>query len=394
MPRRPSHFPRDAEGLIRALLDLLARGTKRGGAGRPRLPSDPRALGAVLLVGLIVLGVAWLIDRANRRPRIIAGSDAPRSADGSLFVSWNVENFFDDRDDPANHDADEDWFGTDPSAFARKVDALRDAVLLYNDGHGPDILAMVEVESLRCVEALRDALNARLTAAWRYSGIVQRDDRTGRRFAPAILTRLAIREDLTRGPSDFGNRRILEAHLESEGRPLVILEAHWTSRLRGDETVEKRSRYAEAMYGRYLALRRSEPGLDVILAGDFNDEPDDPSLTDSLHAVTDPALVREADAEPDLLDLVTTPSLRGEGTYYLNGRWEFLDHILAPPELLDDRGWSLRRDTLEIGNFPDLRQGRTGRPRKFGGPNSGVARGYSDHFALAVRLRIEPAQSR
>jgi endonuclease/exonuclease/phosphatase family metal-dependent hydrolase len=384
MPPRASI--RDAERLVRMVLDSF-----RGGRSRrrsPGQPSDPRGvLAGLAVLFLIVLAAAWLVSTGRSRPKLIPGAPAPRSAEGVLFCSWNVENFFDDRDDPTNRDQDEDWFAHDPEAFARKVGALRDAALLHNEGRGPDVLAMVEVESRRSVEALRDALNAVLPPDWRYTGIVQRDDRTGRRFAPAVLTRLAVREDLTRGPPDFGNRRILEAHLESDGVPLIVLASHWKSRLGGkDETEARREDYADAVYGRYLSLRRREPGLDVILAGDFNDEPGDSSLTEHLHAVSDPGLVRESDSEPSLLDLVADPSLAGQGTYFFTGRWEFLDHILAPPELLDAQGWTIRPETLKVGDFRELRRGPKGSPWKFGGPKATTPRGYSDHFALSVRL--------
>ena len=278
MPRPPSN--RDIERIARMVLDLIGRGRR----GHPASPSfNPRTLALALALLLVLAAIAWLISPDRERPRVTPGAEAPGAAEDLLFVSWNVENFFDDRDDPNFRDDDEDWFGNDPAAFARKVRALRDATLLYNEGRGPDVLAMVEVESRRCVEALRDALNERLPEPWRYTGIVQVDDRTGRHFAPAILTRLAVRDDLTRGPRDFGNRRILEAHLELRGVPLVVLEAHWTSRLRGEEaTRDKREAYARQLYDRYLSLRRENPGVDVILAGDFNDEPEDPSLQQAL----------------------------------------------------------------------------------------------------------------
>ncbi len=386
----PRATSRDAQRLARMVLDLFRGSRSRGRSSR--WPTDPRGLLAALFVLLIVAVVAGLASLARSRPRLIPGAPAPRSAEGVLFCAWNVENFFDDRDDPTNRDLDEDWFARDPEAFAKKVEALRDAVLLHNDGRGPDVLAMVEVESRRSVEALRDALNAVLPPDWRYTGIVQRDDRTGRRFAPAVLTRLAVREDLTRGPPDFGNRRILEAHLESGGVPLVVLVAHWKSRLGGkEETEARRITYADELYRRYLSLRRHDPGLDVILAGDFNDGPSESSLVEHMHAVADPGLLHEEDSEPSMLDLVADPGLAGQGTYFFTGRWEFLDHILAPPELFDGKGWTVRPETIQVGSFRALRRGATGSPWKFGGPKATGARGYSDHFALSVRLTLVEA---
>ena len=122
MPRTPSN--RDIERIVRMALDLLGRG-RRGERSRPGFDQNPRAG-----------------DRPDRRPagdrlgcsrrtaiappRRTAGrpatpsDEAPKSSKGVLFVSWNVENFFDDRDDPSFRDDEEDWFGSDPSAFARK----------------------------------------------------------------------------------------------------------------------------------------------------------------------------------------------------------------------------------------------------------------------------------
>ena len=323
----------------------------------------------------------WRPGPANR-PRPVAGP-----AEGYLFCHWNVENFFDDRDDPRNHDEDEDWFGRDPAAVRLKVERLADALLLQNGGLGPDILAMVEVESRRAVELLRDALNARLPTEWQYRGIVQGEYLMERRLAPAILTRLVVRDRRTR---QSRSRRILEAHLEAEGHPLVVLASHWTSRLR-DDTERKREAYAESLYGDFLAMARVNPAVDLIVSGDFNDEPDDPSVVDGLNATGDPARARIPGLRPWLLDLMIGKSADDWGTYFYNGRWQVLDHVVASPGLLDGEGWSIRPETLRVEAPVDLRVGRSRRPWRFGGPSIQGPRGYSDHFAVTVRLRVPPA---
>ena len=204
---------------------------------------------------------------------------------------------------------------------------------------------MVEVESLRCVEALRDASTLGSPSEWRYTGIVQRDNPTGRKFGPAILTRLAIRDDLTRGAREFAGRRILEAHLEADGAPLVVLASHWTSRLRGD-TIEKRAGYARRpLRSVPRAPPATIPSIDVILSGDFNDEPDDPSLRDDLHAVADPALVREDEPEPNLLDLAAharSTAARGRITSTAAGKSSTTS---SPPPACSTRGAGLSGPT-------------------------------------------------
>ena len=348
--------------------------------------NDNRGVLFVLMVVLMVAGV-WLIwsDTAPAPRPLPPRAPRARPAAGTyLFCTWNVENLFDDTDDPHNHDEDEDWFARHPEMVQEKVRLLADALLLQNDGMGPDIVAVVEVENRRAVELLRDALNARLPTEYRYDGLVHHDNITGRRIEPAVLTRLAVDEAATR---TFGIRRIIEAHLEADGAPLVILASHWTSRLR-DGTEGKREAYADALYRRVVQLTRGDPTADVLLSGDFNDEPDDPSLRDHLHTTGDPAQVRPGAVPLALLDLTAPLDPARDGTFFERGRWEILDHIVAAPGLLDDRGWRVLPDTLQVEHPAELRFGRDRRPWRFGSPKNDNPRGPSDHFAVTVRLKV------
>ena len=248
---------------------------------------------------------------------------------------------------------------------------------------------MVEVESLRCVQLLRDALNDRLSPDDRYTTIVFRPNRTGRHNAPAVLTRLSADDAATR---TFGIRRILEAHLSRDGSPLVLLVSHWTSRIRGD-TEPKREAYADVLYSRFEALADRDPSVDLLLSGDFNDEPDDTSLRDHLHVTSDPSLVRPS-LHAQLLDLMAGRNPSTDGTYFYSGRWQILDHIVASPGLLDPAGWQVLPETLAVAHFTPLRAGRDRRPQRFGNTQTPNPRGPSDHFRVTVRLRRRPAGGR
>lgn len=371
----------------------------------PHRPDDgprPERL-ALLLAPLLVVVAIVLIVVAIRAAREVGRAPLPpptASAEGYLFCTWNVENLFDDRDDPDLRDDDEDWFGQHPELVALKVDRLAEALLRLGDGRGPDILAIVEVENRRAAELLRAALNARLPSELHYTGLAHRDNRTGRRIEPALLTRLPLVDIPGRagGPSkgrrkydprDFGIRRILEARVEVAGAPLTIFVSHWTSRVT-DRTDEKRSAYAEALYDAVLDVLAADPAADVLLCGDFNDQPDDPSVAMGLRTVSDPTLVRASDARPYLLNLMAGRDPREFGTYFYSGRWQILDHIVVSPGLLDDRGWRVVPETLRVANDEPLRSHADRRPFRFGGPRQEAPRGYSDHFAVTVRLRVVP----
>src|SRR4051794_17026575 len=90
-----------------------------------------QALVLLVIVGLVVLAYyVWThLPERKAAPPPVAGSGEPATF---LFCSWNVENLFDDVDDPNLHDSHEDWFGNDPAAFREKVDHLADGLLKMN----------------------------------------------------------------------------------------------------------------------------------------------------------------------------------------------------------------------------------------------------------------------
>lgn len=350
---------------------------------RRRTVGEAERLTPLIVMMMLAFLAAWLTSRRGPAPRPAPPRDSA-PAGGYLFCTWNVENLFDDRDDPKDDDAGEDWFGRDPAAVHSKLDLLAEALLAQNGGRGPDILALVEVETRRSVELLRDALNARLPPDWHYNGIVHRNNRTGRRIEPAVLTRLPVVEDTA---NDFGIRRIVAARIMAGGAPLTVFASHWTSRLT-DTDGAKRAAYAGVLSDALAERLGSDPAADILIAGDFNDEPDDPSIRDSLNATGDEARVRVGGPRPILLDVTARLARQGRGTYRYRGRWEMLDHIVASPGLLDDRGWRILPETVEIRGGRSLQIGRDDRPRRFGNRQSRVPRGPSDHFAVTVRLVV------
>src|SRR5437660_3667792 len=89
---------------------------------------------------------------------------APISQTEFVFCHWNVENFFDDKDDGRTGPGDKEYdglFAGNPDLLKQKLGKLTEAILKMNAGKGPDILALVEVESVRAAELLQQAMNAK-----------------------------------------------------------------------------------------------------------------------------------------------------------------------------------------------------------------------------------------
>jgi endonuclease/exonuclease/phosphatase family metal-dependent hydrolase len=304
-----------------------------------------------------------------------------------LFCFWNTENFFDDQQDKRNHVDEEydNWFARHPDDFRLKVTHLADILLQMNDGKGPDILAIVEVETIRAAEALRAELNGRLPAgAAPYGEVQMKEVSGGRHIAPALLGRVPA----AGSPQLHGKGlRILEAHVTAANHDLEIVATHWTSQLT-DKTGHGREHYAKEIYGEYTRRFRSDPGVDLLVCGDFNTEPSDEAVVQHLHAGADIDAVRIAH-EPLLLDLFAGKNPANFGTHYYNKPLIY-DQICVSSGLLDEKGWTCLTDTAQTWTQGMIRPGSTRRqPWRFGNERDSGGRGYSDHFPVTVKLKVQ-----
>lgn len=379
-------------------------------AGAAFLRRNPKvAVALIVIAALVALGfLIWYASRPAKHDPSRAGPPGTY-----LFCSWNVENFFDDQDDPKNDDRLEDWFAHNPDKFRLKADRLADGLLRMNDGRGPDIIALCEVETENSMNALKSALNDRLDKAGKgdqkFEHILFKIDNTGRRFAPAIITRLPVVADRTHKFAKHPNGRTLEGHIRVNGYDLAVLSAHWTSRVeprgggRTDDgehpNADRRMSYARDCYGRFRAIIEENPDAEVILCGDFNDEFRDASMQTGLRASANPDEVRNA-AEPRPLALFANLPAGSDvpGTIYYdrNSTWSTFDHICVSRGLLDEKGWACEPDTAAIFAPPEFRRPRSKvrEPFKFGNANTKGERGYSDHFPVTVRLKVQGNEGR
>jgi endonuclease/exonuclease/phosphatase family metal-dependent hydrolase len=311
----------------------------------------------------------------------------PAAAGQYLFCFWNVENLFDDQNDK-RQSADEpydNWFSNDRNALEEKLDRLCTALLKMNHGRGPDILALVEVESVHAAELLLEALNKRLRdPALHYQHVLMKNLIAGRHIAPAIITRLPVRGDRTRLLGK--KQRILEGHIHVNGHELIVLATHWTSRV-SDEKGEARARYADQIYGAFHGMYKRNSQVDVLICGDFNDPPDAVSVTQHLHATGNVNALTNG-AQPRLFNLMAGKDPARFGTHYYRGWWIF-DQIVVSPGMLAIGGWSCEPNSVHVDNSLTRPGDPQRRPWRFGDRDNNGPRGYSDHFPVTVRLRVQ-----
>jgi endonuclease/exonuclease/phosphatase family metal-dependent hydrolase len=355
--------------------------------------SSVAALAALLLLILLVHLLEQVPKHPSSPPSSIPAA-LPAGAEGYLFCFWNTENLFDDQLDGWKREPDKDydsWFAADERARKQKYSNLSRVVMGLNGGRGPDILAIAEAESERSAQLLAEAMNEQLQdPALRYQEVVFKNPHGGRNIANAVITRLPVVAGKTRL---LGHRlRMLQVALTVNGKELVVLATHWTSRV-SDEKGAGRARYADQIYGAFKAMYLANPDVAVLICGDFNDNPDDPSVRDHLHAVSDEAMVKAGGAEPLLLNLFGKrwEESQKEGSHYYHGRWYIFDQIVVSPGLLGPGGWQCEVQTAEIVHTGEKLLDRRGRPLRFGSEKEKVAlseRGCSDHLPVTVRLRV------
>jgi endonuclease/exonuclease/phosphatase family metal-dependent hydrolase len=313
------------------------------------------------------------------------------------FCFWNVENLFDDKENPKLEKVDREfdqWFAKDKEALHHKLARIADVLLSkeMNKGFGPDVLAMAEVESLRAVELVRDTLNAKLKdKALHYKHIAYLDPRGGRSIATAVLSRVPFAKD--KPPRLLGrSQRMLELTLVEGKHELVVMASHWTSRV-SDGRGTGRASYAQQIYRNFAETYKKSPGVKYLVCGDFNDTPTDESVARHLNATGDvkKVLALTAGDRPLFYSPFAEMVKDKKGTHFYQGQPYIFDNICLSPGLLESGGWSYVPKSAAIVELLQFR----GRPDRFGGPADKRPwrnRGASDHFPVTVEFRVPVAK--
>ncbi len=353
---------------------------------------------ASLIGGAMTFGLVARRDEA-RTPIASAAADPIEVT----FAFWNLENLFDTIDDPTNP-GDNEYLpaeGWDPPRYARKLDHLASVIAAID----PHLLAVCEIENRRVLEDL--VRDPRLAGKGYQIEHLESPDRRGIDLAllhRPPFTLAAGDRSLLLHEIDLGEGRttrgVLEVDLVVEGTPLVVLVNHWPSRFGGAEK-SKPSRAAAADTAHRVVLARIDAARlegregDILLIGDFNDDPFDPSLVDHLEAVRGKYALEGDRGRYRLFNpswkFLATPDL---GTLFYQSGWNVFDQAIVSRGLLAPQGFLYVEGSLEIHQPDSVRnQSHPGRPprwfRKYG---DDWDEGFSDHFAIHGRLRVAPRE--
>ena len=263
----------------------------------------------------------------------IAAVLAVWSASAQVFC-WNLENYFDNKDDPAT--ADEAFspggeYRWTQRKFTAKRNLIANTIIASAECFGgelPAIVGLCEVENGLVLKALvQETPLARL----RYRTL-HRESPDPRGIDVALMYDPARVRLLSSGfitIKEFATREILyakvaiacEKRFSADSLAALLADTlhlyvnHWPSKYGGAAASEiKRQAVCGALEASLDSLRRIEPSARIIIMGDFNDTPDSPVITGFC-------------SRQNLQNL--TAEVRG--TIRFKGEWETIDHLLASP---------------------------------------------------------------
>ena len=335
-----------------------------------------------------------------------AGSSA--IPDGYVIGFYNVENLFDAAHDKGKNDYDflpDGANGWTAERYARKRENIASVIRAMKEENGAwhTLLGLAEVEN---DQVLEDLLQEPSVAEAGYEYVhFEGPDRRGidcallyrpqeftlleKRSIPYDFDSPGIRFEMTRDEMrNFRTRDVLMVRGKIAGEMVAVFVAHLPSR-KGEKAEETRARGAEIIHENALALMQKHPGIKIVVMGDMNDDPEDRSQTEYLHAKA----TKEETGAADFYSPFISTLRRGIGTLTYHGDWNLFDIILVNQALADAPAGSLHIVPCVAGKydgcvfkkpFMTQQEGKyKGSPKRtFSGET--FLDGYSDHYPTYI----------
>lgn len=321
-------------------------------------------------------------------------------------MTFNVQNLFDNIDDPGKDDkaylslaakqtqehADacneipvESWrneclyLDWSEEAIAHKLGVLAATIRQFDNGRGPDIIALQEVENAAILDRLRTGHLADL--GYRAPILIEGTDTRG--VDVAFLSRLETVGEPALHPlvvEDFPERQgdtrgVLQADFRlPDGSVLTGFSVHFPAPFHPPAM-------REVAYRHLNRLRDDLPAEHLAFAaGDFNTTSSEMAAERTLDRFVRPAwqVVHES-----------CEDCRGTYFYGRDGTWSFLDMILFSPSRGKKATWGIRADSVRILNEYPPQVTAEGTPNRY---RSATRTGVSDHWPLVVTIELTEKQ--
>jgi len=356
------------------------------------------------------------------------------------LVVYNIENLFDADgyavfEDYRPFDRDGNPQYTPAHVLTKTKNAAR-LMARYNNGLGPDVLVLSEMESdftplpsgkswdiqafleqysdVSLSYMLGDGLNDAikdlpsellLLKAFFDLGMTGYDiavaydrDPNGRPNhiqKNVIFSRLPIKHEKTRSHVIEDARPILEVWLDVHGYDLVIFANHWKSRASDAEVEKIRVQNATILRNRLDEIKAEIPHADIILGGDFNSDYNQShrypymevtAVNDVLRSVGDERKVKLGNTNA-VYNLWYEYDITRRGSDTFRGYWGTLMQIMISSGMYDYYGIQYVDNSFAVGRFPGKNvHAGSYTPNRWHFFDTGG--GYSDHLPISMKFTV------
>ncbi len=291
---------------------------------------------------------------------------------------WNVENLFDLIDDPDKRDEEFALNGRKNVTQEIYDLKIKNSAEVLSD-LDVDVLGLCEVENKNVLNDLNDVFEDKEYKIIHYESPDERGIDNALLYDPKkfkVISSKPIRNILG---GDDKTRDILYVKGTFNRNLIHIFVNHWPSNYGGKEkSIPKRNFTSKLLLSEIQKINEVEVEPNIILLGDFNEDPDDNNV-----------LLLESAGLTNLMKTIIDKE--DISTYIYRGTNYLYDQIIVSNSILDEKGFTLADSTAYILDLPKYRQQKgkyKNYPFRFWAGNK-LLGGYSDHLAVKANFMIK-----
>ncbi len=322
-------------------------------------------------------------------------SQVNKSGDEFSFLFYNTENFFDcendslTQDDEFTPDGDRRW---NYGRLHEKADRLSKVILAAGKWNAPVIVGLCEIESQPALEVL-----VKQTPLNKYGyKIIHKDSPDERGIDVALIYRpdlfkpfnyrvIPVKDPLN---PEFKTRDILQVSgIVNNCDTIHVFVNHWPSRYGGImETMRLRSLAAGILKKSIQELFDKYPQAGIVCMGDFNDTPEDESLSGVLKALK----TNNPDKKGEIINLSFEWMTQRVQTLKNMYSWQVFDQFIVSDYFIESKGCLkfMKSEIFDAGFLlePDKKYGGVKPKRTYVGYK--YQDGFSDHLPIVIKFQL------
>ena len=278
-----------------------------------------------------------------------------------------------------------------------KLDKLAEVIVTLGESYSPDGAALLGLAEIENEQVLIDLAATKKLESRGYE-VIHHDCMYSRGVDVALYyqakyfevttthtLQIAIFNDNNES-NRYYTRDILWVEGKLLGETVHVFVNHWPSRRGGEaKSGKNRERGAQAVKDVVDQLMKEDPNTQIIVMGDFNDDPSNNSVLGIMGAAKKVEDVKTG----GMFNPLYQDYKKGYGSLAYRGSWNLFDQVLVSSSFVDERSsqWKIQ-DAEVVYNQDWINRfgGYEGGPNRSFGGNYYLA-GYSDHLPSVVYLK-------